>query len=311
MKILEKFGKEEIAYVYLGETSRGNLVEFVESIQPPIPRDEKWVLIVSTLNGCPVQCMMCDAGGFYKGKLTKEEILEQILYLVNTRYSKKVPVKKFKIQFARMGEPALNNEVLEVLKELPEILDAPGLLPSISTVAPIGTDDFFEELYEIKEKFYRNRFQLQFSIHSTDEKQRDKIIPIKKWNFEKIALYGEKFVREGDRKVTLNFALARENIVDSKVIKSYFSPEKFLIKITPVNPTYSAIKNGLHSDIDLNNFMPVNHKNFVEKLKEYGYDVLISIGELEENNIGSNCGQYVQKHLLEKQKIDNAYNFVK
>ncbi|WP_373419041.1 radical SAM protein [Thermosipho africanus] len=207
MKILEKFGKEEIAYVYLGETSRGNLVEFVESIQPPIPRDEKWVLIVSTLNGCPVQCMMCDAGGFYKGKLTKEEILEQILYLVNTRYSKKVPVKKFKIQFARMGEPALNNEVLEVLKELPEILDAPGLLPSISTVAPIGTDDFFEELYEIKEKFYRSRFQLQFSIHSTDEKQRDKIIPIKKWNFEKIALYGEKFVREGDRKVTLNFAL--------------------------------------------------------------------------------------------------------
>jgi 23S rRNA (adenine2503-C2)-methyltransferase len=255
--------------------------------------------------------MMCDAGGFYKGKLTKEEILEQILYLVNTRYSKKVPVKKFKIQFARMGEPALNNEVLEVLKELPEILDAPGLLPSISTVAPIGTDDFFEELYEIKEKFYRSRFQLQFSIHSTDEKQRDKIIPIKKWNFEKIALYGEKFVREGDRKVTLNFALAKENIVDSKVIKSYFSPEKFLIKITPVNPTYSAIKNGLHSDIDLNNFMPVNHKNFVEELKEYGYDVLISIGELEENNIGSNCGQYVQKHLLEKQKIENAYNFVK
>ncbi|WP_126992978.1 radical SAM protein [Thermosipho globiformans] len=311
MKILEKFGKEEIAYVYLGKTSRGNLVEFVESIQPPIPRDEKWVLIVSTLNGCPVQCMMCDAGGFYKGKLTKEEILEQILYLVNTRYSKKVPVKKFKIQFARMGEPSLNDEVLEVLKELPEILDAPGLLPSISTVAPIGTNDFFEELYEIKEKFYRNRFQLQFSIHSTDENQRDKIIPIKKWNFERIALYGEKFVREGDRKVTLNFALAKENIVDSKVIKSYFSPEKFLIKITPVNPTYSAIKNGLHSDIDLNSFMPVNHKNFVEELKEYGYDVLISIGELEENNIGSNCGQYVQKHLLEKQKIENAYNFVK
>ena len=122
MEIIEKYGKEEIAYVYLGRTSKGNLVEFVESVQPPIPREEKWVLIVSTLNGCPVGCLMCDAGGFYKGKLTKDEIMEQIIYLVNTRYGRKVPVKKFKIQFARMGEPALNKEVLEVLRELPKTL---------------------------------------------------------------------------------------------------------------------------------------------------------------------------------------------
>jgi len=310
VEIIEKYGKEEIAYVYLGRTSKGNLVEFVESVQPPIPREEKWVLIVSTLNGCPVGCLMCDAGGFYKGKLTKDEIMEQIIYLVNTRYGRKVPVKKFKIQFARMGEPALNKEVLEVLRELPKTLEAPGLLPSLSTIAPVGSDEFFDELYEIKQELYKGSFQLQFSIHTTDEDQRNKIIPIKKWSFEKISSYGIKFVKDGDRKVTLNFALARENIVNADVIKKYFSPEKFLIKITPVNPTYSAIKNGLHSDINLKNFMPVKHIKFVDSLRESGYDVIISIGELEENNIGSNCGQYVQKHLITNDKIDFAYKLV-
>ncbi|MBO8160798.1 MAG: radical SAM protein [Thermosipho sp. (in: Bacteria)] len=312
MKILNKFGKEEIAYVYLGQTSMGNVVEFVESIQPPIPREKKWVLIVSTLNGCPVGCLMCDAGGFYGGKLTKEEIMEQILYLVKTRYSNYyVPVKKFKIQFARMGEPAFNKAVIDVLDELPKILKAPGLLPSISTIAPIGTDDFFDRLIEVKEKYYNGKFQLQFSIHSTDEEQRNKIIPVKKWSFKRISEYGERFVKKGDRKVTLNFALAKENVVDADVIKKYFSPDKFFIKITPINPTYSSLKNNLTSDIDIEQNMPVTHRDFIEKLKDYGYDVLVSIGEIEENQIGSNCGQYVRKHILEKQKINVAYSYVK
>ncbi|MBT1248639.1 MULTISPECIES: radical SAM protein [unclassified Thermosipho (in: thermotogales)] len=310
MKILKRFGNEKVAYVYLAKTSKGNIVEFVESIQPPIPRDEKWVLIVSTLNGCPVGCLMCDAGGFYNGKLSKEEIIEQILFLVDTRYGRNVPVKKFKIQFARMGEPALNEGVLDVLEELPGILNAPGLMPSISTVAPVGTDEFFERLFRLKEKHYRGRFQLQFSIHSTDLKQRDKIIPIRKWDFEKIAEYGKMFVKSEDRKVTLNFALAKQNIVDPDVIIKYFDKEKFLIKITPLNPTYSATKNRLESDIDLDTFMPVNHKCFVDKLKNNGYDVIVSIGELEENKIGSNCGQYVQKHLMENEQLKYGYDFV-
>ncbi|ABR29909.1 radical SAM protein [Thermosipho melanesiensis] len=311
MEILKKVGKEEVAYVYLGKTSRGNLVEFVESIQPPIPREKKWVLIVSTLNGCPVGCLMCDAGGFYKGKLQSDEIMEQILFLVESRFiNKRVPVEKFKIQFARMGEPALNEAVLDVLERLPKEIDAPGLMPSVSTVAPIGTDDFFERLLEIKDKMYLGRFQLQFSIHATDKDQRNRIIPIKKWSFEDIAKYGEKFVKSGDRKVTLNFALAKQNIADPDVIIKYFDKEKFLIKITPINPTYSAMKNNLESDIDLKTFIPVNHQYFVEKLMEAGYDVIISIGELEENKIGSNCGQYVQKHLMEKEQLEYGYDFV-
>jgi len=310
LEILESYGKEDIAMVYLAKTSQGALVEFVESVQPPIPREEKWVLIISTMDGCPIGCMMCDAGGYYKRKLTKEEMLDQILFLVSKRFGKTVPVKKFKIQFARVGEPSLNDYVLDVLESLPKLIDAPGLMPSISTVAPIGRDGWFDRLIEIKDKYYNGRFQMQFSIHSTDEKQRDKIIPLKKWSFRQIAEYGERFVKKGDRKITLNFALAKENIAQASVIKDNFDPEKFLIKITPVNPTYRAVENGLNSDVT-DDGLVLKHKLFVEELRNSGYEVIISVGELEENKIGSNCGQYVQRHLFSQNKLDGAYVFVR
>jgi 23S rRNA (adenine2503-C2)-methyltransferase len=311
VKILKRVGKEEVAYVYLGETSRGNLVEFVESIQPPIPREKKWVLIVSTLAGCPVGCLMCDAGGFYKGKLSADEIFEQIDFLVKSRYPNgRIPSEKFKIQFARMGEPALNEAVLDVLKELPVRYEAPGLMPSISTVAPHGTDSFFEELLKIKEKHYRGKFQLQFSIHSTDEKERDRIIPVKKWSLDKISEFGKRFVKENDRKITLNFAVAQEYSLDPEVIIEVFDPEKFLVKITPVNPTYRSKENNLNSDVDVERKGLLKHQNFIEELKNAGFEVILSIGELEENKIGSNCGQYVQRHLMSEKKIVDGYQYV-
>ncbi|NIW45520.1 MAG: radical SAM protein, partial [Gammaproteobacteria bacterium] len=72
MKISAKVGTDDIAVVYVGQFDDGELVEFVEAVQPPMPREEKWVLMLSTLYGCPIACQMCDAGGFYHGKISKE-----------------------------------------------------------------------------------------------------------------------------------------------------------------------------------------------------------------------------------------------
>jgi 23S rRNA (adenine2503-C2)-methyltransferase len=308
MKVLSFAGREDIAMVYLAEMEDGKVVEFIESVQPPLPRDEKWVIIISTLFGCPVGCPICDAGSFYQGKLTKQEIFDQIDFLVTKRFGDKaVAVKKFKIQFARMGEPALNMNVLAALEELPYRYDAPGLLPCISTVAPLGTDEFFGRLIEIKKKLYRGRFQLQFSIHSTDEKLRAKFIPVRKWDFARIAQFGNRYFQEGDRKITLNFALEKESAIDPHILRKHFDPDIFLIKITPLNPTYRAARNGLSSYIDPNR--QGDGYKISGQLRSCGYDVIVSIGEVEENKIGSNCGQYVMRHLKEKGDIKDAYAY--
>lgn len=309
MKVCASAGNEDIAMVYIVETSSGNLVECVESVQPPLPREKKWVVLVSTMFGCPIGCLMCDAGGYYHGKPTKDEIFAQIDFLVDKRFPERnIPCEQFKIQFARMGEPSLNLQVLDVLQELPKRYHAPGLMPSISTIAPAHAERFFSRLLEIKQENYMGgHFQLQVSLHTTDINLRDRFIPVSKWSFTQIGEYGERFYAVGDRKITLNFALAQGMPVEPEVLLQFFDPEKFLIKITPLNPTYRARENDLVSYI--NPLSAEQKYEIIQKLQESGYQVILSIGEMEENYIGSNCGQYLRRHLSAQEPIEGGYTY--
>jgi len=302
-------GNSDLATVYMADMGEERLIEFVEACQPPYGRDERWILMVSTLYGCPVKCLFCDAGGGYRGKPTAEEILMQIDYMVKEWFPDGViPASKFKIQFARMGEPALNMAVLEALEELPRRYQARGLMPSVSTIAPHGTEAFFERLIDVKDRLYSGgRFQFQYSIHTTDVALRDKLIPVKKWDFARMAAYGEQFHKPGDRKITLNFALAENSPIETDVLMRYFHPSSYLIKLTPVNPTSRATQNNLASQIDPTR--PESAESVARPLLEAGYEVIVSIGEVEENEIGSNCGQYVLNYLESGQMVDGGYSY--
>jgi len=129
LEIVHATGDDELAQVFVARLQDGFSIEFVESVQPPVPREDKWVLIVSTLRGCPVGCPICDAGGSYAGKLTREEIMAQIDFLIRRRFPEgSVPIPKLKVQFARMGDPALNEAVVDVLEALPGTYELPGLI---------------------------------------------------------------------------------------------------------------------------------------------------------------------------------------
>jgi 23S rRNA (adenine2503-C2)-methyltransferase len=309
MKIVASTGREDIAVVYVCDMGGGRYLECVESTSPSIPREEKWVLLVSTMFGCPIRCSMCDAGGFYRGKATAAEILAQIDFLVGKRYpSGTIPSRQFKIQFARMGEPSLNPSVLEVLDELPGRYDAPGLMPSVSTVAPAAAEGFFKRLLEIKRSRYGGgRFQFQFSLHTTDPVLRDAFIPVPKLGFAWMARYGERFHAPGDRKIALNFALSRGAPVEPGMLLHHFSPDKFLIKITPLNPTHRAAENSLVSWIDPR--LPDRELPAADALRSAGYEVIVSVGDAEENLIGSNCGQYLRAHLSAIGSLPGGYTY--
>ncbi len=312
-RIIKRVGKEDLAYVYLAEfgKDKNKYVEFVESLQPPIPREKKWVLIISSSFGCPIKCKICDAGGEFRGNLSADQMLGQIDHMVLSRYpDRNIPCAKFKVQFARMGEPSMNPAVLETLKFLPGRYDAPGLMPCVSTVAPRKAFEFFESLLNIKNDLYPGgRFQLQFSIHSTDEKMRDELMPIPKLTLNQIADYGLRFVEDTDRKITLNFALGTDFSVDSRRLSDIFSVDHFMIKITPLNPTYRVIENRLKSRVSAVEID--KHYDIVDDLERRGFETLISIGENEENLIGSNCGQYVAQHLKAKTRSEISYTYVR
>jgi 23S rRNA (adenine2503-C2)-methyltransferase len=209
-----------------------------------------------------------------------------------------------------MGEPTLNPAVLDVLEQLPMKYDSERLHVSVSSIAPrtAAVQRFFNELCDIKNRYYsQGRFQLQFSLHTSDEAKRNELIPIKKWSFKEIAAFGRKFYQpqNGDKKITLNFAPIQGYPIDFDRLSQVFSPECFLIKLTPVNPTVRSQEGGLQSTIDPRNLQSA--EVILQKCKEKGYEVILSIGVLEENQIGSNCGQFIQRAQNTKRRPQKSY----
>ncbi|NLD27609.1 MAG: radical SAM protein [Myxococcales bacterium] len=293
MKIISESGDKNLAEVFVAKF-RGDekfLAEFVDAKDPTMPRNKKWVMILSTQFGCPVKCPMCDSGGNYHGDLSADEILSQVRHILS-RYPDEFAnsCEKLKIQFARMGEPALNNSVLEALRALPSLVAPKLMIPCVATTAPAASKRWFEELLEIKNELYSEHlFQIQFSINSTDPAQRDHMMPIAKMSFDEISKFGKRFVRRGERKAALNFTTVKGLDYDADVIARHFSPEHFCVKMTPLNPTESADEAGLRSSFE------EIAEPFAEKLTGHGFDVILSIGDLKENEIGSNCGQSVRR----------------
>ena len=65
--------------------------------------------------------------------------------------------------------------------------------------------------------------------------------------------------------------------IDPSVIRAYFDPAIFIVKLTPLNPTHAARESGLTTMIDTGDVSPV--APLVEKLTQYGFESIVSIGE--------------------------------
>jgi 23S rRNA (adenine2503-C2)-methyltransferase len=298
MNVLAVTGRADLAQIYLvrfRDDDRAT-VECVGAVDPALSRSEKLVAVVSTQLGCAVGCPMCDAGTSFHGNLTASEILSQIeLVLSDWAGPEALGCAKLKVQFARMGEPALNPAVLEVLERLPHVVPAPGLMPCVATTAPRSARVWFERMRELRDRHYGGgHFQLQISVQSTDEVVRDGMIPIPKWSLGEIASFSRGFVRDEDRKVTLNFAMAEGVPISARVMAKVFDPSKVLVKLTPLNPTDRAVASGLRSTFEPGQEGRV--APLVSALQAEGFDCIVSVGLPEETELRSSCGQLVHAH---------------
>ena len=267
-------------------------VETVDGLAPPEPRERKWIVNVSTQFGCPVGCPFCDAAQSWAGNPTVEEILAQVRWVLARHPEHVGTCGKLKVHFARMGEPSFNEAVLEAIARLPDEIPTPGLWACVATVAPRSRDAWFDRLFEVKERSFRGRFQIQFSVQSTAEADRARLTPIAHWSLAEIAAYGTRFHRPGDRKVVLNFALARGVEFDPAVVASVFDPASFAVKVTPVNPTARGAEEGFETVLRSERADAVAAAR--DALVSRGFDVVFSVGAAGVDRIGSNCGQAVR-----------------
>ncbi|MBI3297189.1 MAG: radical SAM protein [Elusimicrobia bacterium] len=268
-------------------------LEFIDALDPGVPRAEKWVIMVSTQYGCCVGCAMCDAAERrFRGNVSAADILEQVRRVL-AAHPELDPrtVKKLKLHFARMGEPTFNAGVLEALETLARGGALPGLLPSVSTVAPDcpTSAEFLQRLRAVKDRWFGGgRFQLQFSVHTTDPAARRALIPIRSWSLERMGEFARAWRRPDDRLVTLNAVSAPGLPFDADVLAAAFDPAHCLVKLTPVHPTRRAARNALVDDW---NEPPAAVRARALALERKGFKVIINAPWPEETAGGVSCGQ--------------------
>ncbi len=256
---------------------------------------KKWVATISTQKGCPMNCLFCDCPkfGFY-GNASLEDLIYQIETILKSETVNNTD--RFNVHFARMGEPTFNNNVLDFTKNylrkiVSEHIDAKTIHPVISTMLPKNNpflEKFILEWCIIKNEIYNGEAGLQFSINSTDDKARDLMFDNKSLSLPEISKLARKLPKPVGRKYTLNFPVTKDTIIDAKKLSSLFDKNYFIVKITPIHETKSAVANGFdptttYDDYDV-------YRKFEKPLVEAGFDVIVFIPSKEEDSDRITCG---------------------
>lgn len=256
---------------------------------------DKWVATISTQKGCPMACKFCDCPkyGFY-GNVPHNELEYEVRTILENEDVKQT--NRFNVHYARMGEPTCNSDVLlftkSRLRELvKEYIEAKTVHPVVSTMLPKRNKNlvsFLMEWCRIKNEVYNGEAGLQFSINSTDEAQRDEQFNGKSLSLKEISEIASNLPMPVGRKYTLNFAVTEDTIIDPDELDSLFDKNKWIVKITPIHRTNSAVKNGFNITTEYTDYDV--YKKFERPLVEHGWDVIVFVPSEEEDSDRITCG---------------------
>jgi len=285
------YGKENnIKADFLGLCKEINGVKHHE-----VDLTDKWVATISTQKGCPMKCKFCDCPKYgFHGNATLEELVYEIETIL--QYEDVDHTNRFNVHFARMGEPTFNWNVIDFAsKELRPLVNkyikAKTIHPVVSTMLPKSNkklEEFILKWCEIKNNEYDGEAGLQFSINSTDDTQRNDQFNGMSLSLSEISSLAAKLPMPKGRKYTLNFAVTKDTILDAKELSKLFDKEKFIVKITPIHETNSAVNNGFdvttsYDDYDV-------YRDFEKPLLEEGWDVIVFVPSKEEDSDRITCG---------------------
>ena len=264
-------------------------------VYKPVDLTEKWVATISTQKGCPMKCQFCDCPryGFF-GNASLDELCEEIETILDGEDI--IHTKRFNVHFARMGEPTFNFAVLDFARNhLRQIvmhhMVADTVHPVVSTMLPKSNkrlEEFISEWCNIKNVDYSGEAGLQFSINSTSDDQRNEQFNGMSLDLKSISSMAERLPMPRGRKYTLNFAVTKDTILNAKVLSELFDKDKFIVKITPIHETESAIQNGFdvtttYTDYDV-------YREFERPLVNDGWDVIVFVPSIEEDRDRITCG---------------------
>lgn len=255
----------------------------------------------------------------YHGNATLDDLKQQLFNTLGLFPNQKY-CERLNIHYARMGEPIYNDAVFDHAEWLynnkKALYEKTGV--RFEVIHPVLTTSLprkFKKLEsnilrwcDIKNNLYNGQAGLQFSINSTNEDQRTEMFGDVQLHLEDLARIAEKMPMPLSRKYCLNFAYASSYEVNGDVIKNLFDPEKFMCKITPIHNNSSCRENGIETIHGYEEYTP--YKLPEEELKQAGFDVLVFVPSMDEEDGLVTCGNLALSGSSTKFKDEVKINII-
>lgn len=198
----------------------------------------RFTFCLSSQHGCAFGCRFCATGRMGRGRhLTASEILEQAF-----RLRGELPPgpaaggrAEYNVVMMGMGEPLENYD--EVLAALALLSDPSGMNvpPKRITISTVGLAPQIIRLAD-----QGHRYRLAVSLHSADDAQRSKLMPVnRRFPLEQLMRAVRHHVEKTGRRVTFEYILLEElndSIPDASKLVKLVSQLNCKINLIPYNP---------------------------------------------------------------------------
>ena len=246
-----------------------------------IPTVERLTACVSSQIGCSLSCKFCATGFMERERnLSFDEIYDEVV-LLNQQAMSIYGKKLTNIVFMGMGEPLLNYK--NVLKAIERITapDGLGMGSRRITVSTAGVSKMIRQLGDDQVKF-----KLAVSLHASNDKKRNEIMPINETNDLKSLIDAlNYFYKQTKSEITFEYILF-DNFNDSledaaELMKVYRQVPADLVNIIEYNPIeFARFKKPSEEKTEA--FMQFLDKNRVNARlrKSRGKDIDAACGQL-------------------------------
>lgn len=275
--------------------------------------EEKRVMTICTMAGCPCGCRFCASRKSFVRNLTAQEIVGQVDFMLEQgikrgRNGDPNNSKEFRVLYTRMGEPMINvDNVIESIKIL--IKRYPHIIIGMSTP---GYKSAMDKI--LLEPEVAKHLDFQFSLHSTSDSERDYLFDAKlggeRFNIDEICEYAEKLYEVTNKQVSMNVILLDGYEYKFSKIASKVNPKHIWLRLSPWNLVETSVDeygfNGLLKLEDVVNKKPVSSnklKDIIDEIESLGiaYAYAPAIDEEIKNNVA--CGQALEAFKKEVSNI--------
>jgi len=255
---------------FLFKLSDGNFIEAVL-----IYAKNRKTMCLSTQVGCRFACSFCASGlkGFARN-LTPSEIINQILFL---QHNLKHKITNYVLM--GMGEPLDNYE--NVSKAIMIMNDPEGMAIGARRIT-ISTCGIIPGIKKLKDLGLQ--VNLSLSLHTTNNKLRDALMPInKRYPLEKVIKACEDFIDGTGRMITIEYILIRgknDSLEDADELAAIAKKLKAKVNLVPCSTIHNV------------NFQSTQRKNidiFMNRLIKRGVNA--TLRESKGKDIQAACGQ--------------------